>query len=62
MIAQLEIQIQQKEDEIAALREKGEQRLVRSQQTMHTNQFLDFLMGRRILLHCCAGFRALTIL
>ena len=45
LIAQLEIQIQQKEDEIAALREKVEQRLVRSQQTMHTNQFLDFLMG-----------------
>lgn len=45
LIAQLEMQIEQKEAEIAALREKVEQRLVRSQQTLHTNQFLDFLMG-----------------
>ena len=44
-IAALEEQILQKENEINALREKVEQRLVRSQQTMHTNQFLDFLMG-----------------
>ena len=44
-IAALEEQILQKENEINALRENVEQRLVRSQQTMHTNQFLDFLMG-----------------
>ena len=41
----MEEQILQKENEINALREKVEQRLVRSQQTLHTNQFLDFLMG-----------------
>ena len=45
-IAALEEQILQKENEINALREKVEQRLVRSQaERMHTNQFLDFLMG-----------------
>ena len=45
LIASLEVQISESEVKVNDLRDKVADRLVRSQQTMHTNQFLDFLMG-----------------
>ena len=46
-ISDTKVQIQQKTDDIAALKEKVKKRMEKQQETMRTNQILDVLLGAK---------------